>query len=63
MYNLLPILQFSNRPFIAFTLAGCPLPICSACPCGVGAGRALFDLIGGFGEVKLDVMPVSAGAI
>jgi len=31
----------------------------NAC-CGIG--EALFDLIGGLGEVKLDVMPVSAGA-
>ena len=31
----------------------------NAC-CGIG--EALFDLIGGLGDVKLDVMPVSAGA-
>ena len=31
----------------------------NAC-CGIG--EALFDLIGGMGDVKLDVMPVSAGA-
>jgi hypothetical protein len=31
----------------------------NAC-CGIG--EVLFDLIGGLGEVKLDVMPVSAGA-
>ena len=32
----------------------------NAC-CGIG--EALFDLIGGLGDVKLDVMLVSAGAI
>ena len=31
----------------------------NAC-CGIG--KVLFDLIGGLGDVKLDVMPVSAGA-
>ena len=32
----------------------------ACCCCGIG--EALFDLIGGLGDVKLDVMPVSAGA-
>ena len=38
-----------------------PVLICSACSCGGGGWQVLFDLIGGFGDVKLDVMPVSAG--
>ena len=32
------ILRLSRRPPLAFTLPGCPVLICSACPCGVGAG-------------------------
>ena len=53
---------FSSAPLpppFAFTLSGCPSRFDSARPCGMMAGAFRFNRR--FGDLKLDVMPVSAG--